>query len=243
MGWAEFSVWNDDKVRPVPNIPGQPSTLALSALGGTGLTAWFGLHNVCQTKPEHTVVISGAAGATGSAAVQIAKKIIGCKRVIGIAGGPNKCAWVESLGADICLDYRAPDFEKKLIDATDGYVEVYLDLVGGEILNLMLTRMKRWGKIAAVGAISAYNDWSKCVYPNWMEVITNRLTITGFIVFDFIDEWAFAISQLAKAVADGTFIVQGSEEIREVSFEDIPEVWRGLFTGANTGKLVTKITH
>jgi NADPH-dependent curcumin reductase CurA len=200
--------------------------------------------------------------ATGSAAVQIAKKIIGCKRVIGIAGGPEKCTWVETLGADVCLDYRAPDFEKKLVEATDGYVEVYLDLVGGEsastfrlfsvlrnrltlhpVLNLMLLRMKRWGKIAAVGAISAYNDWSKCAFPNWMEVIANRLTITGFIVFDFIDEYPTAVEKLAKAVTDGTFVVEGSETVREVSFDEIPKVWRGLFTGANTGKLVTKIVH
>jgi NADPH-dependent curcumin reductase CurA len=105
----------------------------------------------------------------------------------------------------------------------------------------MLARMKRWGKIAAVGAISAYNDWNACVYPNWMEVFANRLTITGFIVFDFIDQYPQAMAKLAAAITEGKFTVEGTETVREVQFEDVPRVWRELFSGGNQGKLVTKL--
>jgi NADPH-dependent curcumin reductase CurA len=116
-----------------------------------------------------------------------------------------------------------------------------LTMIHHPVLDVMLTRMKRWGKIAAVGAIAAYNDESKSAYPNWKEVIANRLTITGFIVFDFMSEYASAAAKLAEAVRDGRFILEGSEEVHEIAFEQVPALWRGLFTGANTGKLVTKL--
>lgn len=138
-------------------MPGVSPTLSLGYLGGTALTAWFGLHDVVPVKPEHTVLISGAAGyvnyrrcaplsnsrsssATGSAAVQIAKKIIGAKRVVGIAGGADKCAWVKSLGADECIDYKSSCFEHELAKATEGFVDVYLDLVGGESESIPQTK-------------------------------------------------------------------------------------------------------
>jgi NADPH-dependent curcumin reductase CurA len=161
--------------------------------------------------------------------------------VIGIAGGPDKCKWVKSLGADICLDYRSPTFEADLIAATVGFVDVYQDLVGGPILNLMLARMKRGGKIAAVGSISAYNDRSKSVYPNWMEIVSNRISVEGFIVLDFMSEWESATRALGQAVVDGKYSVSGMEEVHKVAFEQVPNVWKGLFTGANKGKLVTEI--
>ncbi|KAL8291287.1 hypothetical protein RQP46_002265 [Phenoliferia psychrophenolica] len=230
--WAEFVVLPEKGVEPVPEVLPSP-TLALSMLGVTALTAWFGLHEVGFIKPEHTVVISGAAGSTGSIAVQIAKNMTGCKRVVGIAGGKEKCDYVKSLGADECVDYKSATFEADLAKATPGYADVYFDNVGGSVLNAMLPRV-------------AHSDTSKAVLPNWFEVISNRITIRGFIVFDWPDKVAGAISTLAAALQAGQLKTTGKHEtIREVSFEEVPEVWKLLFEGANTGKLITKlaVTH
>jgi NADPH-dependent curcumin reductase CurA len=128
-------------------------------LGLTGLTAWAGAFEVCNLKPEHVVLVSGAAGGVGSAFVQIAKKIVGCKKVVGVAGGKDKCDWVKSIGADDCLDYKSDDFEKSLREALPDYADVFFDNVGGKVLDLALTVTKRYGFICQCGAIdggSAY---------------------------------------------------------------------------------------
>ena len=184
-GWTEYAVVDAKECRPIRPDPqaGIRPTHFIGALGGTGLTAYYGLIDIVRTTAADTVVVSGAAGATGSMVVQLAKHLVGCKKVIGIAGGAKKCAWVESLGADICVDYKAPDFVEKLKAATEGFVDVYFDNVGGEILSLMLTRMKRYGRISACGAVSTYNDRDIGVH-NWFEIITNRLEVRGFIVTD-----------------------------------------------------------
>ena len=159
-GWTEYSVMAARECVPVTPLPnGLSETHYLGGLGLTGLTAYYGLVEVIKAKPSDTVVVSGAAGATGSMAVQIAKRVLGCKRVVGIAGGAQKCQWVTgSLGADVCVDYKAEDFETQLKKATEGFVEVYFDNVGGATLDLMLTRMAPFGRIAACGSISTYND-------------------------------------------------------------------------------------
>ncbi|KAK4698311.1 hypothetical protein P7C70_g7971, partial [Phenoliferia sp. Uapishka_3] len=242
-GWAEYAVFGEKEVQPVPEGLESP-TLALSILGMTSMTAWFGLHEIGHIKASDTVVISGAAGATGSAAIQICKNVVGCKRVIGIAGGPEKCAYVKSLGADECVDYKSPTFEQDLIDATPDYAEVYYDNVGGSILNAMLPRVKRWGHVIACGAIEAYNDVNKNILTNWFEVISNRINIRGFLVFDFPEKIPECKAALAKAYKEGHLKATGKHEtVREVPFEKIPDVWQTLFVGANTGKLITKLSE
>jgi NADPH-dependent curcumin reductase CurA len=136
-GWSEYAVLDAKECRPIqPNeSAGIRATHFIGALGGPGATAYYGLLDIVKTTADDTVVISGAAGATGSMAIQIAKHVIGCKKVIGIAGGEKKCKWVESLGADICIDYKSQDFENELRKATEGFVEVYFDNVGGPILG------------------------------------------------------------------------------------------------------------
>ncbi|KAL8276669.1 hypothetical protein RQP46_010937 [Phenoliferia psychrophenolica] len=243
-GWTEFVVLGEKEVQPVPEGLESP-TIALSLLGGTGLTAYFGLVEVGLIKEgktsEKTVVISGAAGSTGSTAVQLAKHVFGVKRVVGIAGGADKCAYVKSLGADVCVDYKSPTFEQDLIDATPDYAEIYFDNVGGSVLNAMLPRVKRWGRVIACGAIAAYNDVSQSVLPNWFEVISNRITVQGFLVFDFPAKVPEAKQVLAAALKAGHLKLGNHETVREVPFEKIPEVWQTLFVGANTGKLITKL--
>ncbi|KAL8992569.1 MAG: hypothetical protein Q9169_006999 [Polycauliona sp. 2 TL-2023] len=246
-GWREYAVLNASACQKIPSLEGLDVgiTQFLGALGMTGLTAWFGLKEIARAGPDDTVVVSGAAGATGSMVVQIAKHIIGCKRVIGIAGGEEKCKWVkEHLGADVCVDYKSPSFVEDLKKETEGFVEVYFDNVGGEILDLMLTRVKRYGRIAACGAIAEYNKDSAGAYgiKNWFEVVMNRIEIKGFIVLDFIDKAAEATKELVKATREGKIKIDaGNETVVETGFEGVPETWMKLFEGGNRGKLVTKL--
>ena len=243
-GWAEYTVLDAKDCQRLEQIPGLSNTHYLGAFGMTGMTAYYGTKIIARVGPEDTVVVSGAAGATGSMVVQIAKKILGCKRVIGIAGNNEKCKWVESLGADICLNYKAADFKKQLIAATEGYVEVYFDNVGGSILDLMLTRMKRHGRIAACGAVAEYNSSNPYGLKHWFEVISNRIEIKGFIIFDFLatGKGPEAVGELVKAWKEGKIQVgEANETVVETKFEDVPKTWMMLFEGANTGKLITKL--
>jgi NADPH-dependent curcumin reductase CurA len=180
FGWTEYAIVNAKEVRPIQadDKAGIRPTHFLGALGGTGITAYYGLVDVVRAAKEDTVVVSGAAGATGSMVVQIAKHLVGCKRVIGIAGGEKKCKWVESLGADICIDYKSASFVEDLKKATEGYVEVYFDNVGGEILDLMLTRIKRFGRVAACGAVATYNSMGQgSGIQNWFVMSMYELCV------------------------------------------------------------------
>lgn len=246
-GWSEYAVVPAAQCQSVPDLgSGVSKTIYLGALGTTGLTAYFGLTEVGQIKKEDIVVISGAAGATGSMCVQIAKKLYGCKKVIGIAGTEEKCRWVEKLGADVCLNYKASGFVDSVKKETKGperFADLYFDNVGGEILDLMLTRMARRGRIVACGAISNYNTTADKAtgLKNWFEVVQMRLRIQGFIVSDFVDQWPKAREVFRKMLDEGKLEVEGSEHVVKGGFEDIPKTWLKLFEGANQGKLVTAL--
>jgi len=239
--WSEYITVNEHAVFPARQIEGYSDSIALSALGMTTMTAYCGLTEVGQLKAGQTVVISGAAGATGSAAVQIAKHILGAGRVIGIAGGRDKCQWVESLGADVCLDYKSPSFADDLVKATPDYVNVYFDNVSGQILDLVLARMARFSRVIACGAISAYEGDREMRMKNLFEIITMRITMQGFIVSDFADKWPAASQAVKKAIEEGKFKTEGTETKVEAAFEDVPKVWKRLFSGQNQGKLVTEL--
>ena len=134
---------------------------------------------IIRAKAGESVVVSGAAGATGSMVVQIAKHIVGCSKVIGLAGSDEKCLWVESLGADTCINYKDTDWKDQLTKATTGFVDLYFDNVGGEQLDFMLGRMKTFGRIAACGAISVYNGRNFEGIKNWTEIVLQRLEVSG----------------------------------------------------------------
>lgn len=242
VGWSEYTVVNAKDCNPIEKLEGLSETHFLGALGLTGLTAYYGLQ-VVNTGAEDAVVVSGAAGATGSMVVQIAKNMLGCKKVIGIAGSDDKCRWVESLGADVCVNYKSASFKEDLKKATDGYVEVYFDNVGGEILDFMLSRMKRFGRIAACGAISNYNKHTDPTgIKNWFEIITNRIEIKGFIILDAGAKLPEFTKILIQAYKDGKLKVGAENEtVVPTKFEDVPKTWLKLFAGENTGKLITKI--
>ena len=248
-GWSEYVVSDAKDLQPIQSIPGLSDTHFLGALGPTGFTAYYGLVIIARCASEDTVIVSGAAGATGSMVVQIAKHIVGCKRVIGIAGGSDKCRWVESLGADVCVDYKtSPEqFKKSLIAATPDNASVYFDNVGGEILDLCLTRMRRHGRVAACGAVSDYNKSSPTGIRNYFEVIIMRLEILGFIVYDFYameggKKVKEALDIFREAILNGKIKVgEENETVVESSWDNVPAVWMKLFEGSNQGKLITKL--
>lgn len=241
--WSEYVVLDAAQSQPLSALPANLSaTHFLGALGASGLAAYSGLYFAAETKPEHTVVISAAAGATGNMAIQIAAKLIGAKRVIGIAGSDEKCAWVKNkLGAHECLNYKSPTFAEDLKAATPDEVDVYFDNAGGEILDLMLTRMKKGGQIAVCGAVSTYNSDQPMALKNWFEVISCRIGIRGFIMLDYMDKVPAILGELIGAIADGRIVLQDAETIVEARIEEQPEVWMRLFSGGNQGKLITKL--
>ena len=242
--WAEYAVINMKSCTPIKKVPGLEVTHFLGALGMTGMTAYYGIKEIVRAGPKDTVVVSGAAGATGSMVIQIAKNLIGCKRVIGMAGTDEKCRWVESLGADVCLNYKKPEFKEELSKSTEGYVDVFFDNVGGDILDLMLKRMAKHGRIAACGAISNYNKSTPDGLKNYFEIISMRLQILGFIVFDFYaaGKAPAATQELIDALKDGKISIgDQNETVIDAGFEAIPETWMKLFDGENTGKLITKL--
>ncbi|OAL48178.1 NAD(P)-binding protein [Pyrenochaeta sp. DS3sAY3a] len=246
FGWTEYAIVGPNEARPIQadEKAGIRPTHFIGALGGPGLTAYNGLIDIARASASDTVVVSGAAGATGSMVVQIAKHIVGCKRIIGIAGGAKKCRWVESLGADICVDYKSATFVQDLKKATDGFVEVYFDNVGGEILDLMLTRIKRFGRIAACGAVATYNSMGSSGIKNWFEIIVNRIEVKGFIVTDAIESGKAGpwIQEMIQKVKEGKIqIGPETETVVPTKFEDVPKTWTLLFKGGNTGKLVTQL--
>ncbi|KAJ3715055.1 NAD(P)-binding protein [Lentinula raphanica] len=242
-GWVEQLVIDAKDAFPLPDLPGVGPSVFLGAVGIPGLTAYFGLKDVCKLEEGQVIIISGAAGATGNVAVQLAKHVFKASKVIAIAGSDEKCEWLKKIGADHALNYKAPSFSDALVEAVKpSYADCYFDNVGGSVLNACLTVIKRNGRIAACGAISAYNDPSQTVLTNWSEVILNRLTVQGFIVIDYYHRRSEAVEVISSAIKEGKLTVAGGETIVRCSdFAEIPQVWIRLFRGENTGKLVTQV--
>lgn len=243
--WQEYAILDAKQTQPAPQLPGGLSeTHLLGSLGMTGLTAYYGIKEITRAGPDDVVVVSGAAGATGSMVVQIAKKILGCKAVYGLAGSSEKCKWVEKLGADKCFNYKDSDWQQQLTKVTPKFVNVYFDNVGGDILDFMLTRMARHGRIAACGAISNYNNSDDRLtgIKNWFDIISMRLEIRGFIVIDFLPKAQETLGIFRQAIQDGKLTIgEESEMVVPTKFEDVPKTWMKLFDGGNTGKLVTAL--
>ncbi|BAN49483.1 NADP-dependent oxidoreductase [Metapseudomonas resinovorans] len=215
-----------------------PLPLYLSALGMTGMTAYFALLDVGQPKAGETVVISGAAGAVGSVAGQIAR-LKGC-RVVGIAGGADKCRYlVEELGFDGAIDYKAENLHAALKRECPKGVDVYFDNVGGEILDAVLTRINRKARIVICGAISQYNNKEAVKGPaNYLALLVNRARMEGMVVFDYAPRFGEAVRDIAGWLASGEL---KSKEDVVTGLESFPETLGKLFSGENFGKLVLKV--
>lgn len=210
----------------------------LGALGMPGMTAYFGLLEVGAPKEGETVVVSGAAGAVGSVVGQIAK-LKGC-RVVGIAGGPDKCAWiVDELGFDAAIDYKSQDVGAALREHCPEGIDVYFDNVGGDILDAALARLARGGRVVVCGAISQYNNLDAVKGPsNYMSLLVNRARMQGFVVMDYMSRYPEATREMAAWIADGRLIAR--EDVVE-GFDSFPDALGKLFAGENVGKLVLKI--
>ncbi|KAG9305965.1 hypothetical protein G9A89_016618 [Geosiphon pyriformis] len=236
-GWSEYVLSNGKDVNKIKAPKWAHLRDFLGVLGMTGMTAYFGLLEIGKPKPGDTVVVSGAAGATGSVAGQIAK--IKGARVIGIAGSDDKCAWLEKeLGFDIALNYRDPEFFKKLSDATPKGIDVYFDNVGGDILDHCLRCIARNGRIVLCGAISQYNTDDPKGPAYYSRLITQRAKMEGFIIFDYQERYYEAIRDLSKWLQEGK--IKRSEYIIE-GLENAPQGLSKLFQGENTGKILVKI--
>jgi NADPH-dependent curcumin reductase CurA len=239
FGAQEYAVSDGAGVQKVdPSAVPMPTYLAL--LGMTGMTAYFGLFDVGALKEGETVVVSAAAGAVGSVVGQLAK-IKGC-RVVGIAGGPEKCAWlVEELGFDVAVDYRSDDVKKALRAAAPDGVDVYFDNVGGEILDIALTRLRHGARVPICGAISTYNATGPQPGPsNYMSLLVNRARMEGFLVFDYVDRFPEAAAEMAGWLREGK--LQSREDVVPGTVADFPDTLLRLFRGENTGKLVLELT-
>lgn len=210
----------------------------LNALGMPGMTAYFGLLDVGQPKAGETVVVSGAAGAVGQTVGQVAK-IKGC-RVVGIAGGPDKCDFaINEMGFDACVDYKADGFREALKVACPQGIDVYFDNVGGEILDLVLTRINRKARIVVCGAISQYNNTTAIKGPsNYLSLLVNRARMEGIVVFDNVDRYHLAVKDIAGWMQEGKF--KSKEDIVD-GLEQFPSALLKLFSGGNFGKLILKV--
>jgi NADPH-dependent curcumin reductase CurA len=217
-----------------------PASTYLGALGMTGLTAYFGLFEVGDLQDGETVVVSGAAGAVGSVAGQIAK-LKGC-RVIGIAGGPEKCALLtDELGFDAAVDYRAEDVQRALRRHCPDGIDVYFDNVGGEILDAALANLAMHARVVICGAISQYQTGKPMRGPsNYMNLLVRRSRMQGYLVFDYADQYGAAIAELAGWIQAGGLKVK--EQVVRGSIDDFPDTLQMLFRGENTGKLVLELT-
>jgi NADPH-dependent curcumin reductase CurA len=211
-----------------------PAPVYLSALGISGLTAYFGLLDVGRPAPSQTVLVSGAAGSVGSIVGQIAR-IKGC-RAVGIAGGEDKCRWlVEEVGFDAAIDYKSADLRKELkAHAPDG-VDVYFDNVGGATLEAALNRLAHGARIVLCGAVSQYNDTPRGP-SNYMQLLVARASMTGFVIFDYAKQYPEGVAQLAKWLHSGE--LRSHEQIEHGGVGDFPDTLQKLFRGENTGKLI-----
>lgn len=216
-----------------------PASMYLGALGLSGITAFFGLFDIGRPRAGDTVVVSAAAGSVGSIAGQLAK-IAGC-RVVGIAGGEQKCAFlVDELGFDAAVDYRVGEVRAQLREHTPDRVDVFFDNVGGEILDDVLTRLARGARVVVSGAVSQYNATEPTAGPrNYLQLLVNRASMTGFVIFDYAKRYPEAVGKLAGWLRDGS--LKAPEHIVEGGIEKFPEALLKLFSGENIGKLILSV--
>ena len=234
-GWQAYSKANSNAVMRVP--PGLPPSVFLGPAGMPGVTAWMGLFDIGQPKAGETVAVSAASGAVGSVVGQLAKEK-GC-RVIGIAGGPQKCAYVvETLGFDACIDYKRDGWIQALKSATPEGVDVIFENVGGEVLDQTLRRTNAKARVALCGLIAGYNAAEPMSLHNLRVILVNRIRLQGFIVSDDMARWPEIIRELATRVASGK--LKYRESIAQ-GLENAPKAFIGLLKGENFGKQLVKV--
>jgi NADPH-dependent curcumin reductase CurA len=240
LGWAEYALSDGKLLKKVdPNLV--PLSAYLGAVGMPGVTAWYGLNRICEPKPGETVLVSAASGAVGSVVGQLAK-IAGC-RAVGIAGGPEKCAYVrDELGFDACVDHRQHTDVKSmsvaLKEAAPDGIDCVFENVGGVGFDAALARMNAFGRIALCGLIAGYEGGDIAI-RNVRALLVMRLKLQGFIVAEHMEAWPPALAELARGVASGRI------KFRETVAQGLaaaPEAFIGMLHGRNFGKQLVKLT-
>jgi NADPH-dependent curcumin reductase len=234
LGWQLYGVTQEaSKIRG-----DAPLSYYLGCLGMPGMTAYFGLKEIGQPKPGETVVVSAASGAVGSVVGQLARSW--GARAVGIAGGPQKCAYVkEELGFDACIDYKAGNLHRDLKEACPKGIDVLFENVGGESLDTCLRLMNVFSRIVVCGLIAEYNLTEPYAYRNLRSVLVNRIRMQGMIVFDWRERYGEALRDLSKMVQ------QGNLKTRESVVEGLENAPRGLISllkGGNFGKQLVKLS-
>jgi NADPH-dependent curcumin reductase CurA len=239
-GWQDYAVATPGQgPMGVTKLPqGVSPEMMLSLLGITGLTAYFGMTDLGQPKAGDTVLVSGAAGATGSVAGQVAKRM-GC-RVVGIAGGKEKCAWLlEKAGFDAVIDYKSENVSQRIAELCPNKLDVFFDNVGGEILEAALNHLNLRARVVLCGGIANYNATEPVPGPtNLMNLVINRARMEGFIVLDYLPRAGEAIQALSTWAAKGELVYEVDVQ---AGFENIPQTLQRLYTGENFGKQLLRL--
>jgi NADPH-dependent curcumin reductase CurA len=236
-GWQDYALSNGAGLRKLDPAAASVST-ALGVLGKPGLTAYAGLAEIGQPKAGETVVVAAASGAVGSVVGQIAK-IKGC-RAVGIAGGPDKCRFVaDELGFDACIDHRAPDFARRLEAACPKGVDVYFENVGGAVQQAVWPLLNDFARIPVCGLIAQYNLNTPLPGPDMFSVLRKRLTVRGFIVWDFAARQADFLREADEWVRSGK--LKYREDVVE-GLENAPAAFLGMLQGKNFGKMLVKVS-
>jgi len=234
-GWRDEAVIPARTVNKLPALGARPEQF-LGILGVTGMTAYFGLLDAAHAKAGDVVFISAAAGAVGSVAVQVAKAK--GMTVVGSAGGPEKCDFVRSLGADHVIDYKAGPVLRSLAAAVPDGIDVYFDNVGCDHLDAALALARNNARFAICGMIESYNSGQPTNLRFIMRIIAARIALKGFIVFDYFPRMAEFYAEMGPWIANGTV---KSEETIVDGLEKTPDAFLGLFEGANTGKMLVRL--
>ncbi len=240
-GWQLYSVCGERQARKVVSAGGLPLTAYLSVLGGTGMTAYFGLLDIGVPKSGETLVVSAAAGAVGSIVGQIGK-IQGC-RVIGIAGGPEKCRWItQELGFDAAVDYKSENVGAALDRLCPEGVDINFENVGGAIMDAVYSRLRRNGRMVLCGMISGYNQEGPLAGPaDFGRILMNRLTVRGFIVIDYLSRAKEATAALSGWIAEGR--IKWKDHVVEGGLAMAPHALDRLFRGDHDGKLLLRVSE
>ena len=240
--WSEYCKADATLFQLMPDIKGVSPKDVFGYFQSAIPTAYFGVKEICAPKPGETMVVSGAAGAVGSIAVQLGKAY-GC-RVIGIAGGPEKCALlIKELGVDVAVDYKSSNFGEQLAAACPSGIDCFFDNVAGEVLDQVLPRMNNFGRVAQCGAVAGYNDdpnGPQAGVRNYSQIVYRRLKVQGFIaLWDYADRIPEAHEEVARLYREGKIVLR----LHEISgIENALNALNTMFSGGNTGKLMIKVS-
>ena len=237
LGWRDEAILDARRAQRVEPLPGLSPSAYLGVLGSTSLTAYAGMLDIAGLKQGDAVFVSGAAGAVGSIAGQIAK-LKGASLVVGSAGSDEKVRWLREIGFDAAFNYKAGSVYRQLREAAPDGIDVYFDKVGGELLVAALSVLRLHGRVAVCGAIANYNETEPAGPRNFGLVITKRLTLRGFLVFDHNDRLPDMVADITGWLRDGK--LQYAETVVD-GLENAPDAFLSLLRGGNTGKMVVRL--